>query len=390
MPTAAGSPIAGISFDDRPLMLPVQRNFQMAMLTASSELGRSCGRMEAYGWRLSGEEQDRVNQIFNNTVDRMRAQGYSVEAKAPTSISRDVTLFTADRADRHLIFLWSAGEIGLVMVLCETSAPLSPIAHSSSPESDRALPANLPANRMPMGKTSRTANRTQEDKPVQLSVAGKPLHSSFSPVGDWTGTYTCTQGTTGATLHVTHIKGDQFDGKFSFYPTAKNPYVPKGSYAVFGEYDSDSQRILVNPGKWIDRPKDFYNTIMIGSFDPVSGTFSGYFQGITGCTSFEATRDAASMPTSSKELKTPVIKKKVKASVPKKAKVKKTTEAAKAGKPVVPTPMLDETVTPVPSAPPVKGDLSIIKAPAKVAPAPRSSSIEPPAGILVGAPTDKK
>ena len=113
LPVAAGSPIAGIAFDDRPLMLPVQRNFQMAMLTAGSELGRTCGTMEAYGWRMEQGEQARVNQIFDNTVDRMRAQGFAVEAKAPTSVSRDITMFTADRPDKHMLFMWSAGEIGL-------------------------------------------------------------------------------------------------------------------------------------------------------------------------------------------------------------------------------------------------------------------------------------
>ena len=53
LPLAAGSPLTGVSFDDRPLLLPVQRNFQMAMLTASSQIGRSCGRMESYGWRMA-------------------------------------------------------------------------------------------------------------------------------------------------------------------------------------------------------------------------------------------------------------------------------------------------------------------------------------------------
>src|ERR1700748_3152420 len=85
LPLAAGSPLAGFAFDDRPLMLPVQRNFQMAMLTASSQIGRSCGRMEAYGWRMAQSEQHRAELVFNNTVDRLRALGYSVEAQAPSS-----------------------------------------------------------------------------------------------------------------------------------------------------------------------------------------------------------------------------------------------------------------------------------------------------------------
>src|ERR1700761_4664294 len=86
LPLAAGSPLAGFAFDDRPLLLPVQRNFQMAMLTAGSELGRSCGRMEAYGWRMAPSEQQRVNVIFNNTVDRLRGLGYSIESQAPSSV----------------------------------------------------------------------------------------------------------------------------------------------------------------------------------------------------------------------------------------------------------------------------------------------------------------
>src|SRR5580704_17065555 len=99
LPLAAGSPLAGFQFDDRPLILPVQQNFQMALLTASSELGRSCGKMEAYGWRMRQSEQQRVDQIFNNTVDRLRALGYVVETQNPSSVSRDVTMFSADRPD---------------------------------------------------------------------------------------------------------------------------------------------------------------------------------------------------------------------------------------------------------------------------------------------------
>jgi hypothetical protein len=375
MPTAAGSPIAGISFDDRPLILPVQRNFQMAMLTVSSELGRSCGRMEAYGWRMDSQEQDRVNRLFNNTVDRMRAQGYVVESKFSSSISRDVTLFTADRTDRHLIFLWSAGEIGLVMVLCETSAPLSSSAFGmASREQDSGQPADMPSH-LPMAQTIRSSKQgTQPQESVSYSAAGKRMHADFSPVGSWSGSYTCAQGTTGATLKIDKMKGDQFEGTFSFYPTAKNPYVPKGKYAVFGEYDADSYRILINPGKWMERPANFYSTIMIGSFDPVAKTFSGYFQGITGCTSFEADNSAqgddgakaSSVKVQPKKAATPKKK-----ATPKKVapKPKKTTPAPEAAKKEPAADAKNGAAVPVSSEP-----------------ADRSSSIEPPAGIQIGAP----
>lgn len=393
MPTAAGSPIAGISFDDRPLMLPVQRNFQMAMLTVSSELGRSCGRMEAYGWRMESQEQDRVNYIFNNTVDRMRAQGYVVESKTSTSISRDVTLFTADRTDRHLIFLWSAGEIGLVMVLCETSAPISPIPYGSSNTLDAQVgqPADMPSH-LPMAKTIRSAKQGAEQDDVGLSSVGKRANTSFTPVGSWIGTYTCSQGTTGATLKIEKLKGDQFEGSFNFYPTAKNPYVPKGKYMVFGEFDADSNRILINPGKWVERPTNFYSTIMIGSFDPVNRTFSGYFQGITGCTSFEADANGQvdAVPSKATSSKTEAKK-----AVPAKKKAPAKKKVSKPKQPATDTasaaPKSDDAVKADPAKPDAdKTETPKAGTPKASEPAPeavdRNSSIEPPAGIQIGAP----
>jgi len=323
---ASGSTIAGITFDDPPLNLPPQRNFQMAMLTASSELGRSCGKMEAYGWRMGANEQERVNQIFNSTVDRMRGQGFVVESKAPTSVSRDVTLFTADRADKHLVFLWSAGEIGLVMVVCETSAPLAPTGYASS-----TLAAAPPLGTFPeTGQALRS-----KTEPVLLTRTGKPSAHAFSPLGSWVGTYTCSQGTTGGTLTVKSLRGDQFEGTFRFYPTTKNPYVPAGHYAVFGEYDSESQRILVNPGKWLERPKDYFSTIMIGSFDPAAKTFSGYFQGINGCTSFEARYggSAGKEGVKAKPAKKKAVKAKTAKPKPKKAKAAQPAKAKDEAKP---------------------------------------------------------
>ncbi|MCL2469556.1 MAG: hypothetical protein FWF24_04925 [Alphaproteobacteria bacterium] len=288
------SAIAGISFDDPPLVLPIQRNFQMAMLTSSSALGRTCGRMEAYGWRVDAQEQNRVDNIFNTTVDRLLTQDFTVEAKAASGISDDVTLFTADRADKNLIMLWSAGDIGLVMVLCETSAPLRDSVRD--------------ADTLAMAESVRPGRSASWDARNALA------HADFSPVGKWEGSYACEQGFTGATLHIEKVKDGKFDGLFSFFPTEKNPDVPAGSYRVSGEYDEDTLRILINPGKWIKQPEGFQNTIIIGSFDPVRQSFSGFFQGITGCTSFEAMRH---------EVKTEVKKAAVKKPAPQKAPVKK-------------------------------------------------------------------
>ena len=307
LPLAATSPLTGVAFDDRPLQLPVQRNFQMAMLTASSELGRSCGKMEAYGWRMSQTEQTRVNQIFNSTVDRLHLQGYSVAPQSLTSISSDLTLLTVDKADKHFIFLWSAGEMGLVMSLCETTAHAEASSHAAAALTPPVQLFPVPADVVP----------SHLDAAGNMHARASGIGTDFTPLGEWNGSYICAQGSTGGTLQISHLHGKDFEGVFKFYPTVKSPSVPAGSYAVYGQYDRDSQRILVNPGKWIQRPKNFYNTIMVGSFDPARNAFSAYFQGINGCTSFEAVR--TEVPVVSQ----PIIKKKHKKTVKPVAKKKK-------------------------------------------------------------------
>jgi hypothetical protein len=345
LPLAPSSPLTGVAFDDRPLILPVQRNFQMAMLTAGSELGRSCGKMEAYGWRMSQTEQARVNQIFNNTVDRMRMGGYTIAPQKLTSISNDITLFTADRSDRHFIFLWSAGELGLVMTLCETSAP---VPSSARPE---ALVPSVQVFQVP--------NDVVSSHLENLSKASlRPSNGPFSPVGEWIGGYTCAQGFTGGTLKITHLNGKDFEGEFKFYSTPKNQAVPSGAYTVYGQYDSESSRILINPGKWLQRPSNYYNTVIVGAFDPAHDTFSAYFQGISGCTSFEAKR-AGEPYVDNRSKKKKIIKKKV---------VKKTAPKPK----MITSPSLNVPVTTVPapsSAAPVP--------PLQAAPAPNSVPLAP-------------
>lgn len=272
LPLVSRSPLTGIVFEDRPLALPLQINFRMAMLSASTELGRSCDKMEAYGWRMSSSEQGRVDQIFNSTVEHMRHQGYYIQSEAPAAISRDITIFTADRLSQHYIFMWSAGEVGLVMVACESSPPLTL------------------RSAMIAGKNRAENTLTAQDV-LQVPSAAQPATTKgdFTPIGVWKGEYTCSpQGYTGATLQIARMKGNDFEGEFHFYPTPKNATVPEGRYAVYGQYDKKSHRILINPGKWLQRPKDYANAVMVGGFDAASGTLSVYFQGVNGCTSFEA------------------------------------------------------------------------------------------------------
>ncbi|MDR3425561.1 MAG: hypothetical protein P4M13_10910 [Alphaproteobacteria bacterium] len=370
LPLAAASPLTGVAFDDRPLMLPVQRNFQMAMLTAGSELGRSCGRMEAYGWRMSQTEQARVNQIFNNTVDRLRLLGYTIAPQTLTSVSKDITLFTADRANKHFLFLWSAGELGLVLNLCETTAPAPSYAHAAASLVPSVQVFPVPIDDIP------PARFDASDKTKGM-IGGE----GFSPVGEWVGSYTCAQGLTGGSLQIGRLRGEDFDGVFKFYPTEKNPSVPSGSYTVFGQYDKASKRILINPGKWIKRPHNFYNTVIVGSFDPAKDIFSAYFQGISGCTSFEAHREGAE-PISLRHEKLEKHKA-VRRVVRKKKKLKKKLPPPQATQKTLEAPTM---AAPTPIAPvPAAGDSKPV-APTQGSDSSVDDKKVPATGIILAAP----
>lgn len=315
----SGSRLAGISFNDPPYALPVQRDFQMAMLTASGDLGRTCATMESYGWRLASGEQQRADAIFNNTVDGLRGQGFSIIAQKGRGRS-DVTVYTADRADKHLVLLWSAGESGLVLVMCQGSLPPSMRSLDAAPPSTA-----LPAMPLSMADAQEAHLALSSPSSVALRHPRGRADMGFSPVGIWVGSYACLQGQTGVTIHIDSLRGERFKGLLHFYPTEQNPSVPDGSYTVFGDYDPVGRRILMNPGKWVKRPAHFANTIIMGSFDPARMSFRGYFQGISGCTSIEARRgalaDAMRVP-SSRDLK------KIKAAKPHKA-AKKAVKRAK-------------------------------------------------------------
>jgi len=269
------SHLTGFVFEDRPLLLPLERNFQVAMLSASSELGRSCGKMEAYAWSLDPSEQDRVNNIFKSTVDRLKTMGYNVEAHTLKSTSSDISVFTADLGNKFFVFLWSAGEYGLVMTLCQTTAPITT-------DTETAIKNKMAALAVPEPSPHEEALRRQAEADIV---------SGFSPIGRWSGRYACGKdGFSGATLQIDSLKDKDFKGVFKFYPTERNPNTAEGSFEVSGQFDKSTGLILINPGKWIKQPDGYANTLMVGRFDPIKDALSVYFQGVTGCTSFEASR----------------------------------------------------------------------------------------------------
>ncbi|MDD4616621.1 MAG: hypothetical protein PHW76_05840 [Alphaproteobacteria bacterium] len=370
---AKSSQLTGVRFEDPPFKLPVERNFQMALLGVSSGIGRSCGKMEAYGWRMNQSEQNRVNAIFKGTVENLSAAGYLVTPENVKNQAKDITLFTADGPIKHFIFLWSAADHGLVLNLCETNQPILPTHTPGLSPSVEVFPL-----------------ATEPPPPATMmlirSKSVKGVNDKFSPVGKWIGGYTCEQGYTGGTLEIRSIRGENFKGSFKFYPTEKNRAVPGGSYEVYGQYDKGSKRILINPGKWLKHPKGYFNTVIVGSFGSGNDSFSGFFQGIKGCTSFEAHRNGggvkiAKKVAESKSFDTVEKKKPKKAKKPSKPKVEKIPSAIN----TVPT---QDSPSPTPEGIVVTPDGKPVaaKEPEAAASAPDASASEPSKPVETAAP----
>lgn len=361
----SSSPMTGITFDDAPFQLPLDRNFQMAMLTVSTELERTCGKMEAFGWKVEKTEQRRVDRIFKNSINKLRSLGYTVSPETLKEDTRDITIFTADRftadtSNKHFIFLWSAGNRGLVLNICETDGPLARTGRNP-------IGPTVETFQLPMqGATSMQASPMWKGKKKAGSAA-------FTPLGRWVGGYTCNQGLTGGTLNIKQLKGQDFKGTFEFFPTDKNPYVPSGSYEVFGQYDKESKRILVNPGKWIKQPRGYFNTVIVGRFDPDADTFSGFFQGIRGCTSFEAHHEGPRVNAVKKTAK----KKKAVKKAPKKEENLLTVDQVPLA-----APTSDVTSSPITMPEPMTGDGKnsgvVDPGPSAIVPAPAAPAVAAP------------
>lgn len=118
-PTTPNLELAGITFDDPPMRLPVTPNLQQALNQIAGDIGKHCTTQEAYGWRLQQTEQQRVNGIFSDAAAKLGAAGYNLAPQTPPSATRDITIFLAQRPAQDLLFLWSAGELGLVLLVCD-------------------------------------------------------------------------------------------------------------------------------------------------------------------------------------------------------------------------------------------------------------------------------
>ena len=117
------SEISGVTFDDQPLRLSASEPFRRSLDTVSFELGRPCKNQEYLGWPLQQSEQSRVDRVFEEVNEKMKLRGYDLQPRKARSVGSDVAAFTADNAERRLLGIWSAGDVGLLLLMCDSETP---------------------------------------------------------------------------------------------------------------------------------------------------------------------------------------------------------------------------------------------------------------------------
>jgi hypothetical protein len=166
---ASSSQLAGVTFDDQPVRMPESEAFRRPMDTVAQELGRPCFAREYLGWPLQQTEQARVDRIFGETVEKFRQRGYNVFPHTPKSASEDISVFTADLTsggfDRHILGMWTAGDAGLLLMLCETEARTG----TAKKETAKAKQAKTAAKKAAPKKAA--AKKSPARKPAAPKVA---------------------------------------------------------------------------------------------------------------------------------------------------------------------------------------------------------------------------
>ncbi len=137
----SASLVCGVTFDDQPLRMAESDTFRRAIDTVAFELKRPCRAHEYLGWPLAQSEQDRVDRIFGDTIAKLRLRGFSIQPQSPAAAGTDVSVFTADRMDgiynRHVLGLWSAGDAGLLLLMCETDVPAAAAQHAGKEKAQK-------------------------------------------------------------------------------------------------------------------------------------------------------------------------------------------------------------------------------------------------------------
>ncbi|MEU4269844.1 serine/threonine-protein kinase [Streptomyces sp. NPDC026092] len=114
------------------------------------------------------------------------------------------------------------------------------------------------------GAHSPTGTPTSSVPASSASLGPQPAPTTTSPtpapipvVGNWRGSYHCTQGVTRLSLRITATSTGALEAVFSFSAHPDNPGVPSGSFRMVGAYEEAGRRMVLRGDRWIKHPAGY-------------------------------------------------------------------------------------------------------------------------------------
>ncbi|HEX2316033.1 MAG TPA: protein kinase [Thermomonospora sp.] len=103
-----------------------------------------------------------------------------------------------------------------------------------------------------------SANSSPPEGGTNTSALADPPNQgapATAVVGEWKGTYTCTQGLTNISLNITESANGGLEATFRFSPHPSNPSVPSGAFAMKGTFNGGV--LDLNGDHWIQQPPGY-------------------------------------------------------------------------------------------------------------------------------------
>ncbi|WP_448205188.1 hypothetical protein [Azospirillum sp. sgz302134] len=123
--TAAGSPLAQVPFTEQPFPLrDGDGSYKEFLNKVAADVGRRCGKQENYGWEFRKGDQEKMDRIFQGTMDNFSQAGWAVGAAKSRSIpDPETAAYVADKDKRRLLLIWVPMSDAALLLMCETEAP---------------------------------------------------------------------------------------------------------------------------------------------------------------------------------------------------------------------------------------------------------------------------
>ncbi|PWC36215.1 hypothetical protein [Azospirillum sp. TSO35-2] len=118
-----GSPLAKVKFSEPAYPLTDDGTYRGFMGKILDEYDRRCVRQEQFGWEIAKDDQERLDYVFQGTMENFGRAGYLLGEVHPKAVTDPETIaFLADLDKRRLLLVWTPLESSVLFMMCETAA----------------------------------------------------------------------------------------------------------------------------------------------------------------------------------------------------------------------------------------------------------------------------